>query len=65
MELPFLLFLWGLSDPKIAELRETPRSFSIKLHNETQVSGRLGCLGVCPLGMPRTPCRANEGKRSQ
>ena len=45
MELPFLLLLWGLSDPRIAELREMPRSFIIKLHSETQVSGRLGMSG--------------------
>ena len=42
MELPFLLLLWGLSDPRIAELCKMPRCFSIKLHSETQVSGRLG-----------------------
>ena len=41
-ELYFILLFWGLSDPRIAELREMPRSFSIKLHSETQVSGRLG-----------------------
>ena len=41
MGLPFILFLWGLSDPRIAELREMPRSFSIELHSETLVSGRL------------------------
>ena len=35
----------GLSDPRIAELREMPQSFSIKLHSETQVSGRLGMSG--------------------
>ena len=59
-ELSFLLLLWGLSDQRIAELREMPRSFSIKLHGETQVSGRLGMSGVDPLDM-----RASEGKRSQ
>ena len=32
-----------------------PRCFSIKLHSETQVSGRLG---VDPLDMPKTPYRA-------
>ena len=42
MELPFLLLFWGLSHPRIADLREMPRSFSIKLQSETQVSGRLG-----------------------
>ena len=36
------IVLWGLSDPTIAELREMPRSFSIKLHSETQDSSRLG-----------------------
>ena len=47
---------------QIAELRDLPRSFNIKLHSESQVSG---CLGVDPLDMPRTPYRASEGKRSQ
>ena len=42
-----------------------PRSFSIKLHSETQVSGRLGMSGGRSLDMPRTPYRASEGKRSQ
>ena len=42
-ELSFLLLLWGLSDPRIAELRKM--SFSIKLYSETQVSGRLGMSG--------------------
>ena len=41
-ELSFLLLLWGLSDPRIADLRKMPRCFSIKLHSETQVYGRLG-----------------------
>ena len=41
----FLLLLWGLSDRRIAELREMRRCFSIKLHSETQVSGRLGMYG--------------------
>ena len=41
----FLLLLWGLSDPRIAELREMPQSFSIKLHSETQVSSHLGMSG--------------------
>ena len=45
MELPFLLLLWELSHPRIAELREMPQSFSIKLHSEAQVSGRLGMSG--------------------
>ena len=33
-ELSFLLLLWGLSDPRIMELRKMPQSFSIKLHRE-------------------------------
>ena len=41
-ELSFLLLLWGLSDPRIAELCEMPRSFSIKLHSETGCSGMSG-----------------------
>ena len=41
------------------------RMIFIKLHSETQVTGRLACLGVDPLDMPRTPYRASEGKRSQ
>ena len=44
-ERSFLLLLWGLSDPRIAELREMPQSFIIKLYSETQVSGRLGMSG--------------------
>ena len=44
-EWSFLLLLWGLSDPRIAELREMPQSFIIKLYSETQVSGRLGMSG--------------------
>ena len=64
-ELSFLSLLWGLSDPRIAELRKMPRFFSIKLHSETQVSGLLGMSGVDPLDMPRTPYRATGGKRSQ
>ena len=41
-ELSFLLLLWGLTHPRIAELREMPQCFSIKLHSKTQVSGLLG-----------------------
>ena len=41
----FLLLLWGLSDPRIAQLREMPQSFIIKLYSETQVSSRLGMSG--------------------
>ena len=50
IELPFLLLLWRLSDPRIEELREMPRSFSIKLHSKAQVSGSLGMSGG---GSPR------------
>ena len=43
------VLLWGQSDPRIAELREMPQSFSIKLHSKTQVSGRLGMSwGISP-----------------
>ena len=63
-ELSFLLLLWGLSDLRIAGLREMPQTLSIKLHSETQVSDRLGMAGVDPLDMPRTPYRESEGKRS-
>ena len=44
MELPFLLLLWGLSDPRIAK----PKSLAV-----------WSCLGVDPLDMPRTPYREN------
>ena len=44
-EWSFLLLLWGLSDPRIAELCKMPQSFIIKLYSETQVSGRLGMSG--------------------
>ena len=44
-ELSFLLLLWGLSDPRIAELRKMPRCFSIKFRSETEVSGHLGMSG--------------------
>ena len=37
-----------------------PRSFSIKLHSETQVSGSWACLGIDPLDKPRTYYRASE-----
>ena len=44
-ERSFLLLLWGLSDPRIAELRKMPKSFIIKLYSKTKVSGRLGMSG--------------------
>ena len=46
----------------IYSLREMPRSFSIKLHSETQV---WACLEVDPLDMRKTPYWASEGKLSQ
>ena len=52
----------GTIDVRIAELREMARSFSIRLHSETRVSGGLG---VDPLDMPRTPYWVGKGKRSQ
>ena len=64
-ELYSLLLLWGLSDSRIAELREMPRSLSIKLHSKTQVLAVWACLGGDPLDMPRTTYRASEAKRSQ
>ena len=42
---PSYCYSWELSDPRIAEQREMPLWFSIKLHSETQVSGRLGMAG--------------------
>ena len=59
-ELSFLLLLWGLSDLRIAELREMPRCFSIKLHRETQVSDRLGMSGG---GSPRHAQNPLSGER--
>ena len=56
----------GTIRPEDSGAARNATSFSIKLHSETQVSGRLGlCLGVNPLDMPRTPYRASEGKRFQ
>ena len=65
MELPFLLLLWGLSNPRIAELREMPRSFSIKLHSETQVSGHLGMSGGRSPVHAQNPLLGERIKRSQ
>ena len=62
MELPFLLLLWGLSDPRIAELREMPQSFSIKLHSDTQVSGRLGMSGSRSPGHAQNPLSGERKK---
>ena len=61
---PKLLLLCGLSDPRITEVCERPRCFSIKLHSETQVSERLGRSGVNPQYTLRTHYRASEGKHS-
>ena len=61
-ELSFLMLLWGLSDPRIAELRKMPRSFSIKLHSETQVSGRLGISGGRSLRHAQNPSAGERRK---
>ena len=56
----------GLSDPRIAELSERPRRFSIKLQSETHrvdTSRRIYswvCLRANPLDMPRTPYQARN-----
>ena len=53
---PAQSLLWGLSDPRIAELCEMPRSFSVKLHSETQFSSCLGMAGgESPYPCPITP----------
>ena len=64
MELPFLLLLWEweLSDPRIAELREMPRCFSIKLHSETQGSGRLVMSGGRSARHARNPLSGERRK---
>ena len=61
-ELSFLLLLWGLSDPRIAELHEMPRCFIIKLYSETQVSG---CLGMSGGRSPRHAQNPLSGERSK
>ena len=60
MELPFLLLLWELSDPRIPELCEMPRSFSIKLHSETQ--DRLGMSGGGSPSHARKPLSGERRK---
>ena len=57
---PLLLLLWGLSNPRIVELCKMSRSFSIKLHSETQVSGSLSMSGG---KSPRHAQNAFLGKR--
>ena len=42
---PLLLLLWGLSNPRISELCERPRCFSIAVHSKTKVYDRLGMSG--------------------
>ena len=61
-ELSFLLLLWGLSNPRIAELCEMPWSFSIKMHSETQVSGRLGMSGGRSPRHAQNPLSGERGK---
>ena len=62
-ELSFLSLLWGLFDPRIAELREMPRSFSIKLHSETKVSDRLGMSGGRSPRHAQNPLSGERRKR--
>ena len=57
MELTFLLFIWELSDPRIAELLEMPA--------KPKSPAIWACLVVDPLDMPRTPYQVSEGKLSQ
>ena len=64
MELPFLLLLLGLSDPRIAELREMS-SFSIKLHSKIRVPVRLGMSGGRSPRHAQNPLLTSEGKCSQ
>ena len=52
----------GLSDPRIAELREMPQSFSFKLHSETQISGRLGMSGGISPRHAQNPLSAERRK---
>ena len=61
-EWSFLLLLWRLSDPRIAELREMPQSFSIKLHSKTQVSGGLGMSGGISPRHAQTPLSGERKK---
>ena len=61
-EWSFLLLLWGLSDPRIAELRKMPKSFIIKFYSETQVSGRLGMSGGISPRYARNPLSGERRK---
>ena len=56
------IVILGTIRPEDSGAARNATEFSIKLHSETQVSGRLG---VYPLDMPRTPYQASKGKRSQ
>ena len=59
---PFLLLLWGLSDPRIAELCKMPRSLSFKLHSETQVNGRSGMSRAKSPGHAQNPLSGEQEK---
>ena len=58
MELPFLLFLLGLSDPRIAELCEMP---ALNCTAKPKSPAVWACLGVDPLDMHRIPYQASGG----
>ena len=60
MELPFLLLLLGLSDLRIADLRKMQNG--IKLHSETQVSGRLGMSWGRSPGHAQDPLSGEQRK---
>ena len=62
MELPFLFLLWGLFYRRMTKLREMPRSFNIKLHSQTQVSGRLGMSGGRSPGHAQDPLSGERRK---
>ena len=57
---PQLFLLWGLSDPRIAELHKMPQCFSIKLHSEY-----LGMSGDKTSKQVHNPYSASEGKHYQ
>ena len=65
MELPFLLLLWGLSDPRIAGLCKCHGVSTLDCMAKPKSLAVCACLGVDPLDMARTPYRASEGKCSK
>ena len=58
MELPFLLFLCGSSDPRIAELCEMP---ALNCTAKPKSPAVWACLGVDPLDMHRIPYQESGG----